>query len=289
MAEGVLPVFVGKATRLVEYLSVGAKAYRATVQLGVRTDTLDRDGQVIDRRDHTGVARSDIESLLPEFTGTISQTPPMYSALKREGERLHRLARRGVIVEREPREAVIHSIDLLKWAPPTLVLHVVCGGGTYVRVIAADLGDRLGCGTTLNSLVRSRVGPFQGDQTVPLHEVVSYGRSPAPDDPIPSLTPLALIPLETLFRGWLSLHLNEDGLRLARTGSPLSQGSGEWGRLPGNAEPPFVPAAPNDRAIALGPDGRFAAVLEGVAPGEHLWRPKKVFVDRRDESDTQRE
>jgi tRNA pseudouridine(55) synthase len=277
LAEGVLPLFVGRATRLVEYLSVGAKEYRATVRLGVSTDTLDREGEIVEQRDYSAVSRQDVESLLSEFTGTIAQIPPMYSALKHQGQRLHRLARQGVTVERQSRDTIVHSIEILEWAPPIMVLNVVCGGGTYVRTLAADIGDRLDCGASLDALVRSRVGPFLGDLAVsPEHIQETVSSEPMP---VPTSEAGWWIPLVAPFRGWLALHLTGDGLRLALTGSILDQNSGVWTTIPGNAEPPFVLPAPTNLAVALGPEGDFVGILHEDSRSEGWWRPKKVLMD----------
>lgn len=278
LAEGVLPLFIGRATRLVEYLGSGAKAYHATVRLGMTTDTLDHEGEVLEERDSSGVSRRDVEAVLPSFVGTIQQTPPMYSALKHEGERLHRMARRGVTVERPSREIVVHTIDLTDWTPPTFTLDVVCEGGTYVRAIAADIGDRLGCGAVLDGLIRSRVGPFLGDQAVSLRAILEFegsfhesGAATHPD---------WWLPLSLPFQGWRALRLNENGLQAAMTGRVLDDASGEWGELPGDPDPPFIPSAPEDFAVALTPKGEFAAILERQSEGQALWRPRKVLIDR---------
>ena len=266
LAEGVLPLLVGKATRLAEYLSTSAKAYRATVRLGVRTDTLDRDGRVLAEEDPGGVRRGDVESLLSRFTGNIQQNPPMYSALKHGGERLYRLARRGVTVERAARETFVHSIQLVGWDLPQFELEVVCASGTYVRTLAADIGDELGCGAALDGLVRVRVGVFEGDQAVSLDQAAGpKGKG-------------CVLGLTNLFPGWRALHLNELGLSRALTGSVLGDDVGNWGAIPGAVDPPFVPEPPNDLAVALGAGGEFVAVLMRTGGTGDAWRPRKVLA-----------
>ena len=158
-ATGVLPVLVGDATRVVEFLSHADKAYRAEVTFGVRTDSGDIDGLVIDtspERPH----RDNLERCLDAFRGDIEQTPPMYSAIKVGGRRLYEAARRGEVVDRHARSVRISTLDLCEWAEPVATLGVVCSKGTYIRSLATDLGDRLGCGAYLSNLVRTRTGPF---------------------------------------------------------------------------------------------------------------------------------
>ena len=159
-ATGVLPVCLGKATRVVEFLSNSRKIYRAKMMLGVATDTYDTDGSIIAEEDCSSVEKSQLERLLSSFVGVIEQIPPMYSALKRDGIPLHRLARAGVEVERKPRKIDIYSIDLLEWQPPFFTIDVECGKGTYVRSLAYDIGQALGCGAHLASLVRLKNGVF---------------------------------------------------------------------------------------------------------------------------------
>ncbi len=167
MATGVLLICVGKATRVAEYLMRSDKGYGATVRLGIETDTYDADGRVL----HAGtvsVERHAVEAVLRGFCGVIAQVPPMYSAIKQGGQPLHRLARRGITVEREPRRAVISHIALTDWAPPKFSFEVTCSAGTYVRSLAHDLGQQLGCGAHLTRLERTQSGKFMLGDAAPL-------------------------------------------------------------------------------------------------------------------------
>lgn len=171
-AAGVLPILIGEATKLMPYLADQAKEYRATVRFGLTTDTLDIGGRVLSTTPVPPLARADVEQACRRFVGRVAQVPPMYSALRHEGRRLYELARRGVEVEREPREVVIHSITVEDIGPAaTATLRVACGKGTYVRVLAADLGAALGVGACIERLVRTRVGPFRLEDAVPWEEV----------------------------------------------------------------------------------------------------------------------
>lgn len=158
-ATGVLPVLVGDATRVVEFLSDADKAYRAEVTFGVRTDSGDIDGSVIDTSPERP-DRDELERCLDGFRGDIEQTPPMHSAVKVGGMRLYEAARRGEVVDRQPRSVRISTLDLREWAEPVAMLDVVCSKGTYIRSLATDLGDRVGCCAYLSNLVRTRTGPF---------------------------------------------------------------------------------------------------------------------------------
>lgn len=171
MATGVLVVALGAATRVVEYVADSAKSYRATLRFGVLTDTWDAEGQVIQERDASGLTLAAIEAALPAFTGEIQQVPPMYSALKRGGQPLYKLARQGITVEREPRSVTIYRLVIEDWSPPDLTLRVDCSSGTYVRSLAYDLGQALGMGAHLTALTRLAVGQFRLEDAVGLDEL----------------------------------------------------------------------------------------------------------------------
>ncbi|MEE9198648.1 MAG: tRNA pseudouridine(55) synthase TruB, partial [Dehalococcoidia bacterium] len=160
LASGVLPICIGQATRITEFLAEAAKIYEARIVLGVATDTYDAEGEVVLTADPSSVTRERMEEALGSFRGTIEQVPPMYSALKHQGKRLYELARAGVVVERQKRTALIHRLEISEWDPPEVTLHVECGRGTYIRSLADDLGQALGCGAHLKELVRHKTGPF---------------------------------------------------------------------------------------------------------------------------------
>lgn len=159
-ASGVLPVCIGRATRVIQFMLDARKSYRARVLLGITTDTYDADGSIVAERDCSGVNRRRLEEIISAFIGRIDQVPPVYSALKKDGTRLHRLARAGVDVDLEPRKVDIYGIDLTCWEPPHFSIDVECGRGTYIRSLAHDIGSTLGCGAHLVSLVRTRYGVF---------------------------------------------------------------------------------------------------------------------------------
>lgn len=169
-ATGVLVVCLGQATRVAEYLMASDKVYRAQIRLGVRTDTHDAEGKVTATAE-VEVSEGEVQRVLTSFVGPIQQVPPMYSALKRDGIPLYKLARQGITVEREPRSVEIHDIELLDWSPPLLTIRVKCSPGTYIRALARDLGQRLGCGAHLHSLTRLASGHFTLEEAVSLDEL----------------------------------------------------------------------------------------------------------------------
>ena len=167
LATGVLVICVGQATRISEYLMGHDKTYRATMRLGIETDTYDADGEVVATH-AVHVECAEIEQALRSFVGDIQQVPPMYSALKRDGQKLYDLARQGIEIERETRAVTVYSIALLDYQAPDVTINVHCSAGTYIRSIAHDLGALLGTGAHLTALTRTASGPFTLQQAVDL-------------------------------------------------------------------------------------------------------------------------
>ena len=170
---GVLPLCVGKGTRLSEYITEQGKTYIAEVTFGITTETQDAFGKVI-KRTSPEVRQSDIERVLPSFVGKIAQLPPMYSAVRKEGKHLYEYARQGLAVERTPREVFIYKMNLEKWYEgefPRAILEIECSKGTYIRTISRDRGQVLGCGAHMSYLVRIRSGPFKIHDSWSLEEI----------------------------------------------------------------------------------------------------------------------
>lgn len=167
-ATGVLPVALGTATRLIPYLDEGVKEYQAVMRLGEETDTGDRTGIVVRHGDWQGIAAESVSELVSQFTGVIRQVPPMHSALKRDGVPLYRLARKGVTVDRPARSITVYHLSIDSIALPQVTFTVRCSRGTYVRTLAADMGERLGCFAHLVELRRTASGPFAIDRAITL-------------------------------------------------------------------------------------------------------------------------
>jgi tRNA pseudouridine55 synthase len=172
-ATGVLLIGLGQGTKLTQFLHECPKTYRATLRLGVRTDTFDAAGKVTEVRPVREMSRAEVEAALASFRGPIEQIPPMHSALKWQGRRLYTLARQGIDVERQPRRVHIFRLGLLECSAAALSLDVECSSGTYIRVLADDIGTRLGCGAHLSALVRTAIGPFTRAQALSLQALES--------------------------------------------------------------------------------------------------------------------
>jgi tRNA pseudouridine55 synthase len=210
-ATGLLPILIGEATKLTPYLVDLDKEYLATVRLGVATETQDLTGAVLDTRPVPALEAPAIEAALAPFVGVIRQVPPMFSALRRGGKRLYELARRGVEVEREPREVTIHWIRLESVSLPDFVIRVRCGKGTYVRTLAADLGRLLGGGAHLRNLRRIAVGEFTIADAGP-----------------PDMA--ALLPVDTAVRGLPRVVVDSEVAAYVANGRvlPRFDGAGPW-------------------------------------------------------------
>lgn len=175
MATGVLPVFVGQATRAVEFAESGRKEYVAGLRLGVVTDTQDTTGRVLETNE-TEVSIETLQAVLPSFTGDIEQIPPMYSAIKINGQKLYDLARKGREVERKPRPVTIYELELLEQTGPAdFILRCVCSKGTYIRTLCHDIGRALNCGGCMSSLRRTMAAGFTLEQAVTLEDLQSRG------------------------------------------------------------------------------------------------------------------
>jgi tRNA pseudouridine55 synthase len=211
-AVGVLPLLIGEATKLAPYLVDEDKEYVATIRFGVTTDTQDLTGRVLSTAAVPTLTREELTAATRAFVGRIRQVPPMFSAVHHAGRRLYELAREGVEVVREPREAVVHEIDVEAVGEATATLRIVCGRGTYVRTLAADLGSALGCGAAVETLVRSRVGPFVLGQAVPVSEI----RSARPDRLWTRVQPP-----EAALRHWTAVHLEAAAATSFVHGQPI--------------------------------------------------------------------
>jgi tRNA pseudouridine55 synthase len=211
-ATGVLPMLLGEATKLMGYLADQDKEYVATLRLGVTTDTGDLGGRVLAEAPVPLLDRLQVEQASRAFVGGIKQVPPMYSAVHHGGRRLYELAREGVEVVREPREVVIHAIHVEEVELPRVRLRVVCGKGTYVRTLAADLGAALGCGAAVERLVRTRVGPFALTDAVPWAALVGE----------PSAALWARVqPADRALADWPAVRLDARGAARFEHGQPV--------------------------------------------------------------------
>ncbi len=256
LATGILPIALGEATKTCSFAVDGEKAYRFTVRWGAETNTDDAEGEVV-RTSDKRPSRAEIEAILPRFTGEISQVPPTFSAIKIDGERAYDLARDGETPALEPRPVLIEELAVVETPDEsTTVFEAVCGKGTYVRALARDIGRALGCFGHVTALRRTRVGPFDEEVAVPLHELRDASRLDAAMD----FLTVKLLPVETVLEGLQRLNLSPaDASRLRRGQSVLIRG--------------------RDAPILSGPayamsKGQLVAIGE-LAKGE--FRPARVF------------
>ena len=171
LATGVLPVCLGEATKVSQFLLDSDKCYRARIKLGIRTDTGDSEGSIIERNTGISVSRKAIERALTKFKGEIEQVPPMHSAIKMNGVPLYKLARKGIVVEREPRLVTLYQVCLVEFVNSELELEISCSKGTYIRTIADDLGQELGCGAHVIELRRTQAGVFTEKDSISAEEL----------------------------------------------------------------------------------------------------------------------
>ncbi len=259
MATGVLPIVVGKATRLVEYLSDADKAYRATLFLGAKSDTYDREGVITPTPDAVMPTQQRVENALQAFRGDIEQLPPMHSAIKVGGQKLYDLARRGVEVERQPRHVSITRLDLEVYKPPTLQLFVECSKGTYIRSLAYDLGEALGTGAYLTLLQRTRHGPFTLEGATTLEGLVTAFESGTWQE--------SLYPPDFILAAWPTHISTAEEARDIMQGKPL--------RLPAPAD------GTRGMLAARTHDGELLAIVYWDAE-KAFWQPRKVFLQEQE-------
>lgn len=214
-AEGVLPVALGKATRLVDMITDKEKTYEAVMRLGVVTDTQDMSGTVLSQTTELSVAEEELCTVVSSFVGDYMQVPPMYSALKVNGKKLYELAREGKTVERKPRPVHFYEIEILDISFPLVHFRVTCSKGTYIRTLCHDIGEKLGCGAAMESLLRTKVGRFTLDDAITLaqtEEAVQKG-----------IIESKILGIEEILAEYPRVCCTKEGDRLLANGNPLVQ------------------------------------------------------------------
>ncbi|MEX0785805.1 MAG: tRNA pseudouridine(55) synthase TruB [Dehalococcoidia bacterium] len=259
IADGVLPICIGRATRIVEYLVSAPKSYRALIRLGEARDSYDSEGAVTATGDPGAVSRADVERVLSGFAGAIQQLPPMYSALKHEGKPLYRYAREGKTAPRQERTVMIHKLELLRFETPDVEIELEVGRGAYVRTIAHDLGEQLGCHGYLEGLTRLRSGPFTLEDSITPEELEAATARDAWQE--------LLSPADRVLESWYAALLGEEHSKDARRGTLLALTPFRSGLLDLALETP---------CRAYSEDGEFLAILRYRGGGR--WHPEKVFA-----------
>lgn len=254
LATGVLPICLGKGTRVAEYFMLAPKTYKAQIELGITTDSYDAAGKVLQRTDPSKVNLQQLKQNLDKFTGWLDQTPPMYSALRHHGKHLYELARAGQEVARQPRKIHISRIELIDFQPPAFTIEIDCSKGTYIRSLAHDLGQNLGCGAYLKNLIRLRCGPFHVQDASSLSnfdEMVRRGEWQC-----------LLHPIDTILQPLKSVSVDETGQRNIEQGRSLN----------------LEIDSDQELCRAYAQDGRFLSILR-FQQESGLWHPEKVFIN----------
>ncbi len=253
-ASGVLVVLIGPAVRLSEYVSTSDKRYQAVLRFGMTTSTYDTEGEITSRAP-VDISYEELEETLATFVGEFDQAPPIYSAIKVGGRKAYDYARDGETVELEPRKITVHSIELLDWDPPEAVIDIQCSSGTYIRSLASDLGEKLGCGATLVGLRRTRNGQFALRDAVSLSKLQDAFNN--------GDWYKYLIPAAEALNDWYTVVLTFEQVDAVRHGhrvpAPEVVEAGLWGR-------------------AVSEEGELVALIEYDAETNE-WQPRKVFFN----------
>lgn len=260
-AEGVLPVCLGKATKVCDLLTDRDKAYEAVLLLGQTTDTQDTTGKILERRETGSLTEEKVEEAVHAFIGEYDQLPPMYSALKVNGRKLYELARAGQEVERKTRRVQIKSIEILSMELPRVKIRVSCSKGTYIRTLCQDIGESLGCGGCMEALLRIQAGPFGLSKSLKLSEVEQIMADGRLED--------CLIAVDAMFEQLPAIHLPAEARKKIENGNPLEE----------DIIGPDEPGTPCDgQQVRIYTDsGRFAAVYR-YEQEKRRYRPVKMFL-----------
>ncbi|HSS64172.1 MAG TPA: tRNA pseudouridine(55) synthase TruB [Gammaproteobacteria bacterium] len=215
LASGLLPICLGEATKFSTFLLNSDKRYQAVFRLGVTTATGDAEGQVIETKSVEPFTRAQMEDVIGRFKGTIDQIPPMHSAIKHKGQRLYKLAHLGLEVERKPRTITVHSLELREYGEDFIAVEVFCSKGTYIRTLAEDIGEALGCGAHVKALRRIGAGPFDASQMIALERLEQLA-----DQGLDALDGV-LVPMEAALADWPEVRLPENAAFYLKKGQPV--------------------------------------------------------------------
>jgi tRNA pseudouridine55 synthase len=265
-ATGVLPVCLGQGTRVIEFLMESTKTYRAQIELGVATDTYDATGKITQKGDPSRISQEQFASALASFCGLISQIPPMYSAVKHHGQPLYKLARAGITVERKSRLAKIYHLELIDWRSPVATVEVECGKGTYIRSLAHDLGQSLGCGANLKSLIRLRHGFFDIKDAITVPQLEDAFRY--------QYWQHFVYPIDIVLLHWAAVVVDDDTSQAIMNGHPLILKNHNGSEKTNYPQRP--PSVKSSYCRVYTPDGGFLGVLH-FNPERGEWQPKKIF------------
>ena len=259
-ATGVLPVCLGKATRLCDMLTDETKTYETVLLLGQSTDTQDTGGTVL-KRAEPETDPEKIRSCIQGFVGEYQQIPPMYSALKVNGKKLYELAREGIEVERKPRSVHFHEIEILKIESPNVWMRVTCSKGTYIRTLCHDIGEALGCHGCMANLVRTRVGRFELSDSRKLSEIEEYVKNQKLEE--------LLVPVDAMFSGYPSVTVKAEADILVCNGNPLKEPMFDTEKVPEGS----------GKIRIYTSSGEFVGIYQ-YDNMRKIWKPEKMFLER---------
>ncbi len=256
-AEGVLPVCAGKGTRLCDMLTDHDKTYRATMLLGVATDTQDTTGTILEEKDASHLTEDEVREAIMSFVGDYDQIPPMYSALKVDGKKLYELAREGKVIERKARPVTIHEIVIESMNLPEVVMSVSCSKGTYIRTLCHDIGEKLSVGGCMKELLRTKVGRFVLEETLTLADLQKLKEEGRLAE--------AVYPLEAVFADVPEIRAEDEVLdKLVKNGNPFRY------KVAGRV-------FDGDAYKVYSMDGQFVGIYE-YSGEKHMFYPKKMFL-----------
>lgn len=264
-ATGVLPVCLGKATKVCDMLTDKDKVYEAVLLLGLETDTQDVTGNVIRAVSDFEYDEEVIRACILGFRGEYMQVPPMYSALKVNGKKLYELARAGVEVERQARRVLIHDIQILEMNLPRVRMRISCSKGTYIRTLCHDIGEKLGCGGCMEELIRTKVGSFSIEESMSLEEIQRHQHEGGLEE--------ILVPVDAMFSAYREVHLSPEGDMLVYNGNPI---------LPAHIRENDI-WQDEEQVRVYDTNGRFLALYR-YQKSEKRFRVRKMFYSKEEES-----
>ena len=253
LASGVLPVCVGQATRVAEYLSESGKAYQAEIVFGSATDTYDAEGVITATASTSELSLHQVEEALTHFRGSLMQYPPRYSAIKIQGQPAYKRARAGEAIELEPRHVVIYTLEMLAWVSPHMTLNIECSKGTYIRSLAHDLGMQVGCYAYLASLIRTRSGPFTLSESITLEQFAEAVQTDSIQDYI--------FPTDRAIEQYPRIELDTEVAERVKHGNTFSH------------------MRTNNASLArVYDENRTLIAIAEWDEEQHIWQPRKVFA-----------
>ena len=256
LATGMLPICFGEGTKISAFLLESNKCYQTVAQLGQTSSTGDAEGEILSERTVPELSSEKINDILQQFTGEISQIPPMYSALKKDGRPLYELARKGEVVERKPRQITIHSLVLLNQTEDTLTLDVACSKGTYIRTLVEDIGEALGCGAYVKELRRTVVTPFESCEMFNFEQLEALKES--------GELSKVLLPIDSALQQWDSIHISKANTALFLMGQTVKAESANL----------------HDDVRVYSENGDFLGI--GYIKHENSLSPKRVMASQKD-------